>query len=67
MLKASLTNNWGLTIKNSPVQKESTKVNLSVKEQLSIIRHAYALRSYQKSIQKKVTNRLFTNIQLNLN
>ena len=66
MLKASLTNNWGLTIKNSPVQKESTKVNLSVKEQLSIIRHAYALRSYQKSIQKKVTNRLFANIQLNL-
>jgi len=67
MLKASLTNNWGLTIKNSPVQKESTKVNLSVKEQLSIMRHAHALRFYQKSIQKKVTNRLFTNIQLNLN
>ncbi|MEE2701827.1 MAG: hypothetical protein VYB18_02170 [Thermodesulfobacteriota bacterium] len=67
MLKASLTNNWGLTIKNSPVQKESTKVNLSVKEQLSIMRHTYALRFYQKSIRKKVTNRLFTNIQLNLN
>ena len=67
MLKASLTNNWRQTSKNAPVQRTSTKANFSVKEQLSIMRHTYALRFYQKSIRKKVTNRLFTNIQLNLN
>ena len=67
MLKASLANNWRLTIKNAPVQKESTKVNLTVKEQVSIMRHTYALRSYQKSMQTKVADRLFANIQLNLN
>ena len=67
MLKASLTNHLRQTSKNAPVQRTSTKANLSVKEQLSIMRHAYALRSYQKSIKEKSANRLFANIQLKLN
>ncbi len=67
MLKTELRTNLVATVKNTQVQRQTKKVALSVKEKLSFFRHSYALKAYQKSIERKARNSLFANIQLDLN